>query len=221
MTPTDEPQIPQCPLCSKPLGEIELNLNRKWHYDCQICHICKQPVTVEMVEKCIGTGKSPSHPICSEVTAIAELKTKKIPVLQSHVDAMNNEILSLRHDMKPTAEDINQLAEHLNKLHEYVANVSWMLKLERDKISIAASQEYAHQIKTERKAKAATAEQNAKDEQKRIEKQAKLKAERENPALRDYRKSVEGLAKTFSCSYEKAEEMAASMGIVKPQAASE
>jgi septum formation inhibitor MinC len=142
------------------------------------------------------------------------LKQKKIPVSKAHIDAMNDEILILHQDMNPTTSDISELSDYLASLHTHAANVSWLLKLEKAKIDIQASQEYSIKIKAERKVKAEASVEKAKDEAAKLEKQLQRKAEKENPALLNYRKTIESLRGLYGA---KAEEMAEAMGIRKPE----
>jgi hypothetical protein len=217
MTPspqTAEPQVPQCPICHLPLGPIEINLNRRWHFDCQVCTICKQQISPDIIEKSITDGRAIAHPVCSEVQTIAELKTHKIPATIAYLESVNNEILILKHDMNPTTGDISLISEMLTKMQETCANVSWMLKLERDKISIQASQEYSDKVKAERKVKAAQSQKAAIEDAEKQAKQALRKLEKENPALKAYNETIKSLRGLYG---DKAEEMAAAMGIVKPQ----
>lgn len=212
MNTPEQPLIPSCAICKQDLGEIELNNNRTWHYTCQNCSICGKAITIELIEKSLAKGEPVAHPVCKNAQAIVHVKQKTIPITIDMLDAFNNEILILQHDMSPSVDDVVSLAACVTKLTEVAANASWLLKAERAKIDIKNRDEYTEKVRTERKAKAKASEEKAIEEKAKAEKQAQLKAERENPMLRLKRKAIEQLMTTLNISYEAAEAMLGQSG---------
>jgi uncharacterized protein YdiU (UPF0061 family) len=163
--------------------------------------------SIAIIEKCLSVNLPVAHPVCSDREAIEKIRTETIPITKAYVLALNNQIITMRHTVRPPITDIALLSDILNVLQECARDVSWVLKQTRDKISIEDSQEYAEKIKTERKLKAIESEAASVREQKTAERSAQLAAERDNPALRDRRKAIEGIMKTFGFTLEAATAM--------------
>ncbi len=187
------PKNPPCQVCKSQLSDGEFNLGRDWHFDCEKCQICNEPMpNPERIRKCLDSHIPVSHITCHQTAAIEQLRTERIPVTNDMLDAMNVAILTMRHTWEPPTADITLLFEHLKKIQEYAASVSWLLKLTRDKIKIDDIAKYEVVTKERKKAKAAEAAIEQVDEIRSAERAAMLAAERENPALRDRRKAIEG-----------------------------
>jgi hypothetical protein len=197
------PQFPLCRICSKPLSEGEASLNRTWHFDCEVCTICKCHFpNPQRISECLDTHVPVSHITCFSRAKIEEIKNKVIPITREHVTSLNNQILTMRAMLDPLPADLEILHGTLRDLQECASNVKFILELTKDKIRISDSQEYAEKVRTERKAKSETsASEN--------ERKATLQAERENPELRARRKAIEGIMSTFSFTREAAEAMLA------------
>ena len=197
------PQFPLCRICSQPLSEGEASLNRTWHFDCEVCTICKCHFpNPQRISECLDTHVVISHITCFSKSKIEEIKNKVIPITREHVTALNNQILTMRAMLDPLPTDLEILHGTLRDLQECASNVKFILELTKDKIRISDSQEYAEKVKTERKAKSEiSASEN--------ERKATLQAERENPELRARRKAIEGIMSTFGFTREAAEAMLA------------
>jgi hypothetical protein len=102
--------------------------------------------------------------------------------------------------VNPQEEDLKQLYDVLHELQDAASSISILLSLTKDKIRIESNIEYTEKVKTERRQ---SSEAAAIDENKKAARQA----ERENPILRDRRKAIEGIMKTFGFSLEAATAM--------------
>lgn len=203
-----ENQIPPCAICQQPMSADELNLNRHYHFDCEVCTVCGQSMSGAntQIQNCIDHGSAVGHTVCLERGAIADLRNKIVPITREAVQNLNNQILTMRYSVTPPTSDITLLSGILQDLQECAANVSWVLKLTKDKIKIDEIREYDTVVKerksVERKAKAIVAVK----EQATAERSAMLQAERVNPWLRARRKSVEAVISIYNCSLQEAEE---------------
>jgi hypothetical protein len=199
--PFRETHVPPCRICTEPLSAGELNLNQTWHYHCQICQICSQELPApERIAYCLDQNIPVSHLVCYQQEKIRELKTQTIPVSREHIQILNDKILGLRQQYIPAESDLQLLLETLNDLKECAANVSSMLQLTRERIHIKNNES---DVQHEKKQKAAKAEVAA-TLQVKVEKAAQLAAERSDPKLRERRKAIEGIMKTFGFSEEQA-----------------
>jgi hypothetical protein len=131
---------------------------------------------------------------------IKEIRDKIFPATLEHLRAFNAQILSIKHEVNPTDGDLKQLYDVLHELQDAASSISILLSLTKDKIRIESNVEYTEKVKTERRQ---SSEAAAIDENKKAVRQA----ERENPALRDKRKAIEGIMKTFGFSLEAATAM--------------
>ena len=198
---TTEPEIPICQICQLPLAAEDILWSRKWHSACEVCQICKQAFpNPKRIQECLDKQITISHITCYDKEKILEVKNKVIPITREHVQALNSQILCMRHTQTGQDSDIELLSALLSDLKELAANVSFVLNTTKDKIRISDSQDYAEKIKTEKKAKA---EKAAVEE---ISKQQRA-AERENPYLRDKRKAIEQAQKILGLSLEAATAM--------------
>ncbi len=188
---------PNCQICSQPLSDGEFSLDRQWHFDCEKCQICEAHFpNPGRIRECLDQHIPVSHITCHQTAAIEKLRTETIPVTNDMLDAMNVQILTMRHTWEPPTEDITLLFEHLKKIQEYAASVSWLLKLTRDKIKIDDIAKYEVVTKERKKVKAAEDAISQVDKIKSEERSAMLSEERKDPTgmLRAKRKAAATLA---------------------------
>ena len=202
-------QIPPCAICLQPLSADELNLSRRWHFDCEKCSVCGQSMSgaTTMINKCLDSGKPVAHTTCASMRAIEELRTHVLPIEQKHLDEVNTMLLEMRHAVKPPSTDLELLRNYLIKIQETAATVSYLIKLTKDKIDIANRDDYEEVLKERKKVERAAKAIKAESEQQTAERSAMLSAERNNPFLRDKRKSIEGVMKMFGFDLQSATQM--------------
>jgi len=190
---------PLCLICKLPLGPEE---TKAWHFDCEVCSECGQPLhnSNKLIWDCLNSGIPVADITCRNKLKIQEIRNKVFPATLEHLRAFNDQILSIKHEVNPTDEDLKQLYDVLHELQDAASSVSILLSLTKDKIRIESNVEYTEKVKTERRQNSETA---ALEENKKAARQA----ERENPALRDRRKAIEGIMKTFGFSLEAATAM--------------
>jgi len=190
---------PLCLICKLPLGPEE---TKAWHFDCEECAECGQPLhnSNKLIWDCLNSGIPVADITCRNKTKIREIREKIFPATIEHLKAFNNQILTIRAEVNPQEEDLKQLYDVLHELQDAASSISILLSLTKDKIRIESSVEYTEKVKTERRQNSETA---ALEENKKAARQA----ERENPALRDRRKAIEGIMKTFGFSLEAATAM--------------
>lgn len=202
---TESPTPGICLICKGPLpADREF-----WHYDCEKCQICGADMHMaqKVIDKCLTDGGPIAHLGCYHKARIQELKDKVIPITSEHIRILNESILMMRHTVNPDETDYQTLWNILKETKELAANISFVMDLTKDKMRIHDRDEYAEKIKTERKQKAEQSAKDSQSEQERIEKQARLAAERENPFLRDKRKAIEGFVKAYGFTLEVATAM--------------
>ena len=199
MLPSPSSAPPACLICKLPLGPEE---TKAWHYDCEECTMCGQPLhnSNKLIWDCLNSGIPVADITCRNKTKIREIREKIFPATIEHLKAFNNQILTIRAEVNPQEEDLKQLYDVLHELQDAASSISILLSLTKDKIRIESSVEYTEKVKTERRQNSETA---ALEENKKAARQA----ERENPALRDRRKAIEGIMKTFGFSLEAATAM--------------
>ena len=115
---------------------------------------------------------------------------------------MNYQILTMCHIVEPDQTDYSTLHSLFCSLRDSAIAVGHVLDLTKDKIRIVSRDESEEYIKVKKKERAEKQASESQTEQQKIERSAKLAAERENPALRDKRKAIEGFVKTFGLSLE-------------------
>ena len=193
------PALTTCLICKLPLGPEE---TKAWHYDCEECTECGQPLhnSNKLIWDCLNSGIPVADITCRNKTKIREIRDKIFPATLEHLRAFNDQILSVKHEVNPTDGDLKQLYDVLHELQDAASSVSILLSLTKDKIRIESNVEYTEKVKTERRQ---SSEAAAIDENKKAARQA----ERENPILRDRRKAIEGIMKTFGFSLEAATAM--------------
>lgn len=190
---------PLCKICQLPLGPEE---TKAWHYDCEECTMCGQPLhnSNKLIWDCLNSGIPVADITCRNKTKIQEIREKIFPATIEHLRAFNAMILTIRSEVNPSESDLKQLYDVLHELQDGASSISILLSLTKDKIRIESNVEYTEKVKTERRQNSEAA---AIDENKKAARQA----ERENPALRDRRKAIEGIMKTFGFSLEAATAM--------------
>jgi hypothetical protein len=190
---------PICLICKLPLGPEE---TKTWHYACEECVECGQPLhnSNKLIWDCLNSGIPVADITCRNKLKIREIREKIFPVTLEHLRAFNAQILSIKHEVNPQEEDLKQLYDVLHELQDAASSISILLSLTKDKIRIESNVEYTEKVKTERRQ---SSEAAAIDENKKAIRQA----ERENPILRDRRKAIEGIMKTFGFSLEAATAM--------------
>lgn len=183
-----------CLICQLPLFEAEVRLQRSWHFDCEKCQICgEEGLAPEQIAKCLADSQPVAHTICLKTKLFADFKNNVVPITKSHIDALNAEINSFYPQVNPNPEDVQLLFALLTSLQETATNVSHALNLTKDKLLIRESRNYDHQVK-QKQAEIRQAKLETQIEKLEREKRSEqLKAERENPMLRNRRKAIEGL----------------------------
>ncbi len=166
----------------------------------------------KVIEKCISDaapGEKPliAHLGCFHKATIASLKAHKIPLTVRDLKVLNDEILTMRHIVNPDETDYASLHELFSAARDLAAAIGFVMDLTKDKIKIDNIRDYDEKTKAEKKIKAEQSIRTAESDQEKIERSAKLAAERENPALRDKRKAIEGFIKGFGLSLDAATAM--------------
>lgn len=109
-----------CLVCNLPLGELELSLNRKWHYDCKKCEHCGDTISDDIFNKWLN-GKGPrAHSSCHDNYVTQELKNRPIVVTQGTLDILNRFRMMIEPDVKMVRLDDERESEKLMKewIHE-------------------------------------------------------------------------------------------------------
>jgi hypothetical protein len=194
-----------CLLCKQELGALEIECNQTTHYDCRKCSLCESPVAESLVLHAIEHGVLPEHESCREKELLKAFYNEELPLTQAHLDKLNKWLLSKRHvEQEPTLEFWYSL---LRDMQQVSVNVAIALKRAKDKITIKDTEQYRAHVEI--------ASENAK-QSKRLdeEKKIRLQQERDNPAIRNRRKAVEGMM-AMGLSREVAESMVPPIGEVK------
>ncbi len=194
-----------CLICSQPLSD----LRQSWHEECEVCQICNAPMhhATKVIQKCIDDGGPIAHLGCYHKQTIANLKNQKIPATIRDLTVLNAEILTMAHIVNPDQTDYAALHSMHMAAKDLAIAVGFILDLTKDKIKIDNIRDYDEKTKAEKKVKAEQSIRTAESDQEKIERSAKLAAERENPALRDKRKAIEGFIKGFGLTIEAATAM--------------
>lgn len=182
-------EIPLCVICKLPLGPLEIATEGRltWHLDCQRCQICTHEMpNVERIQECIAKHIDVSHLHCFENRLNTEIREKTIPVTQSHLDVLNETILSRRDPIDPN--NLEAWYTLLRSMQQAAANISILLHRAKDKAKIKQAVAYREDTLT---ANSERRESSFKKELKKVN----LAAERADPERREKRKAVEGLMK--------------------------
>lgn len=125
----NSPENPPCPVCSLPLSDMEVRLNRLYHYDCNKCHICGTgPLAEGMVESALKKDLKPSHTTCYDRKMAEELRRKPVTITQELLDWHNERRLIF---------DINaQLTVNANQVMAATnfRNSRWIHELDLDSL---------------------------------------------------------------------------------------
>lgn len=181
-----------CLICSQPIDGAEMLLNRDWHFACEKCHYCQEPMTggFDQITKCLHDKIPVSHTFCFEQAATTELR-QKAAVEAKHLLALNELMTRKVWEPAATQETQDYLHDLLIKMQECCANISYVLTCVRDKNTVVQTEKYRQEEKIKRdiaKTRATETETEKLERQARTQMFAK---ERENPQLRNMRKSIE------------------------------
>ncbi len=106
--------------------------------------------------------------------------------------------------MDPDQTDYATLHSLFCGLRDAAIAVGHVLDMTKEKIKIVDRDNTEEYLKTKKIEQAELSQRNAQTEQQRNERSALLAKERENPALRDKRKAIEGFMKGFGLTLEAA-----------------
>ncbi len=193
---------PLCRICQKalPLGR---NL---WHEECEFCQICNAPMhhATKVIQKCLDDGGPIAHLGCYHKQTISDLKNHKIPVTIVDLRVLNEQILTMAHIVDPDQTDYAALHSLHMAAKDLAIAVGFVLDLTKDKIKIVDRNQTEEWVKEKKKERAERQAVDSETEQQKVERSAMLAKERENPALRDKRKAIEGFMKGFGLTLEAA-----------------
>lgn len=96
------PIFKTCKVCELDLGPLELQARRAYHFDCQICEYCKNPITHEMMHRWMIDKGPRAHSTCYETYMQEEIKRRPVTITQGMLDYLNN--WRLCPDMSRTVE---------------------------------------------------------------------------------------------------------------------
>jgi len=195
-----------CEICLQPLSDGEISLNRRWHYACEKCQYCESSLpSPDVIEKCLTSGIPVSHTICHSNAMLQSFRASDIVIGVQQIKFLNDQMCSMFPAADPDKVDFVWIEDLLTTLTEFAANVHRVKELTKAKIQIRESRLYnAVVVERESKKKA----ERLVVETEKIERQergAQLKAERENPRLRDRRKALEGWAKMLNITIDEVE----------------
>lgn len=120
MTPSDK----ICPICSLPLGPLELDLNQDWHYDCNKCSICQSDVELERVRKCLRQDIPVSHSTCYDEQMAIEFKKRPVTITQELLDWHNERRLIMDENMSMTVNANQTMASTNFRNSRWIHNKS-------------------------------------------------------------------------------------------------
>lgn len=205
-----------CLICAAPLGDPELHCSKLWHFACEACHFCKEPMPhPEKIAKQLSDGIPPSHDICRTQAAFRDFRDKKLPIETMHIQALNDAMVSFYPAMDPEAADTEILFQFLVKCQELTKNVSYILSLTKDKLAIKNKDHFNH---FQEEKKRLEREKKFVEQTETIGKQertAMFAAERDNPKLKARRKAVDGYV-AMGLSREQAEAAVPQISTEKP-----
>ncbi len=193
---------PLCRICQKPLPPGR-NL---WHEECEFCQICNAPMhhATKVIQKCLDDGGPIAHLGCFHKATIKALKDHKVPILVRDITVMNEEILTMMHIVDPDMTDYATLHSYFCALRDSAIAVGHVLDCTKEKIKIVDRNQTEEWVKEKKKERAERQAVDSETEQQKVERSAMLAKERENPALRDKRKAIEGFMKGFGLTLEAA-----------------
>lgn len=187
-----------CKICEKELGPLELQAALPFHFDCRKCTFCQQEIpNTELCEKSLLEFGEILHSQCAERKLWSEFQKTDVPLGQSHINLINKKICGLRE-----ALDLSNLEifySLLRDLQQCAANVKVLIDRTKDRQKVEIAKEYREKVTEQKKTER---ERTRIEEERRI----MLQSERDNPALRDRRKAIEGLMK-LGIAREAAEKM--------------
>ncbi len=201
MSEQSQPLRP-CLICSEPLPAHR----ESWHEECEKCQICGADMhhATKVIQKCLDDGGPIAHLGCYHKATISALKNQRIPLTINDLRVLNDEILTMRHIVNPDETDYQALHDLHMAAKDLAISVGFVLDLTKDKIRIVDRNNTEEWVKEKKAVKNAERARTAETDQQKIERSALLAAERENPALRDKRKAIEGLIKGFGLSLDAA-----------------
>jgi len=211
----------QCLICQNPLGDIEITLNHKWHYDCEKCQICGNDLAGEVIAECLTSEREISHKPCWDKKHEALMAARPVEVTQGLLDYLNNVRLMIDGDLSKTIDDNQSIAEQaqrrwmhdksideifmsLRKMQAITACCSIVLnERQKKEVSLRISTEEKRRREAELKSQVLSAEDFRESEQKKLER----KREKQTPEG----KAIAQLMKTFGWNEEVAREHLKSM----------
>jgi len=157
----------------------------------------------EHIEKCLATNIPVSHTVCQEQKLTADFKDKQLPIIQQHLDILNNWLLKQRaplidltlEECMSLLLDVTQLAANLSIVRARIRG--------NDLVREAGITRRHMEIKEYNTREAEIAKEQDKKEKE--ERRQILAAEKTNPQLKNTRKAIEGLMTSFGWSKEQAE----------------
>lgn len=199
-----------CLICSLPLGELEISVNRKWHFDCERCAICGGEVSDSVINECLTDEREVSHKPCHDKKMATARDARPVEVTQGLLDYLNEIRLMVEPQLQYSIEDNQSTAEKkfnnyiheksideifitLRKLQAVTACCSILLNDKQKKeVSIRINVEEKRRRETDLRSKVTSAEDYRKSEQ--------YKLERKREKLTPEGKAIAQLMKTFGWS---------------------
>lgn len=202
-----------CPVCQQELGHLELSLNQSYHFDCRKCAACDNEISIDLMTDWLEGKGTREHPTCRDRRLEKELLTKEVTITQAHLDYLNrlrliawvNDDLDIAgnsqeaeralHSMKVHEMKLETMYKFLAKYQTLAAMISISIAENKNKTIQKASIEYREKTQYEKEQERA---KNLTEEKRK----SQLQAERLDPKLRDERKAIEAMMKTFGLSRE-------------------
>lgn len=206
----------ECLICNQPLGDIEISLNHKWHYDCERCQICGGELDGGVIAECIRSEREISHKPCWDNKHAALMAARPVEVTQGLLDYLNEIRLMVDGDLSKTIDDNQSIAESaqrkwmhnksideifmsLRKLQAITACCSIVLnERQKKEVSLRISTEEKRRKDNELKSQVGSAEEYRETEQRKLE--------RKREKLTPEGKAIAQLVKTFGWTEEVARE---------------
>lgn len=220
-----------CLICGNALGDIEIALNHKWHYDCEKCSICDGDVNREVIEACLKDEREISHKPCWDKKHEALMAQRPVEITQGLLDYLNEIRLMIDGDLSKTIDDNQSIAEaaqrkwmhnksideifmSLRKLQAITACCSIVLsERQKKEVSLRISTEEKRRRDAEQKSIGQGANEFRESEQKKLER----KREKQTPEG----KAIAQLMKTFGWTEDVARDHLKSMKSASIQTSSE
>lgn len=201
-----------CIICQQPLGDAELACNKTWHFACERCEFCKEPMPApDRIADQIARGIPVSHDTCRKTKLFSDFKNTGLPLSIQHVKLLNEQICDFFPAVDPDRTDVSVLFDTLTALQECAKNVSYALGLTKEKIQIKESRNFNHEQVQKKQAEKAVKVAKETEKIAAQERSEMFKAERENPQLRHRRKAIEGFL-AMGLTQEQAEKMVDGQG---------